>query len=931
MNLRLKFVLLIIAPLFAMFAAILALGLQAVENNARQTIAHELTQSAELHAARIEVLLREVAQIASTTAAHLSINNDIDEAAAIEILRSNVASSPLVFGAALAFEPGTFPGRQLFGPYVYRQGKNLTEIVTTELDYDYTEPEWDWWQLPRKALTGVWTEPYFDEGGGNIYMTTFTEPFFTKGQFTGVATIDIPLEPLKQLISSLRGGQGQRFLLLSAQQLILYSDNAAYIGRSIKDVFQELGRPDVAIALEQASVSRDTHMLQLAGWESAHTQWINPAMIESGGWMLLSIQDEHRALAFLTHQQARAVTILGSVFVLSIVAIWLLLAWVTRPLRTLSQAVEEIGKGKLDTNIKRQSQDEIGDLAASFSNMVRQLSSRETALKELNENLEKRVKERTNELTLLQVGLEEARDAAEAANAAKSAFLANMSHELRTPMNAILGYSEMLIEEAEDLEQDDFISDLQKINQAGTHLLALINDVLDLSKIESGKMEAFAEPIDLNSLIDEVSATAQPLMEKNSNRFSIERGQQLGSAQQDRTKIRQTLFNLLSNSAKFTKQGTVTLRVERIQQHGEEWLSFAVSDTGIGIAADKIEHVFEEFTQADDSTTRDYGGTGLGLAISRRFCKLLGGDLSIHSELGEGSTFTIHLPATLPGTAPQHPAAGTTPAKTETELESLHQARPGSTILVIDDDPEACEIMERYLTKDGYTVVTADSGAQGLRLAHEIQPAVITLDVMMPSMDGWSVLSALKADPILHNTPVIMVTMVDDRTRGYSLGAVDYLTKPVDRQLLHKTLSRYYSTDDNGTVLLVEDDKEAREIMARTLKKSGWAVAEAENGQEALDILDSLQPRLILLDLMMPVMDGFDFLAALRARPEWRHISVIVITAKDLTEDDRERLNGRVEAVLEKNAYPREQLLERIREAVTSCNIGKADSQGPSD
>ncbi|RLA16189.1 MAG: hybrid sensor histidine kinase/response regulator, partial [Gammaproteobacteria bacterium] len=251
--------------------------------------------------------------------------------------------------------------------------------------------------------------------------------------------------------------------------------------------------------------------------------------------------------------------------------------------------------------------------------------------------------------------------------------------------------------------------------------------------------------------------------------------------------------------------------------------------------------------------------------------------------------------------------------------------------LVIDDDPEACEIMERYLTKDGYTVVTADSGAQGLRLAHEIQPAVITLDVMMPSMDGWSVLSALKADPILHNTPVIMVTMVDDRTRGYSLGAVDYLTKPVDRQLLHKTLSRYYSTDDNGTVLLVEDDKEAREIMARTLKKSGWAVAEAENGQEALDILDSLQPRLILLDLMMPVMDGFDFLAALRARPEWRHISVIVITAKDLTEDDRERLNGRVEAVLEKNAYPREQLLERIREAVTSCNIGKADSQSPSD
>ena len=229
--------------------------------------------------------------------------------------------------------------------------------------------------------------------------------------------------------------------------------------------------------------------------------------------------------------------------------------------------------------------------------------------------------------------------------------------------------------------------------------------------------------------------------------------------------------------------------------------------------------------------------------------------------------------------------------------------------------------------KDDYTVRTATSGEQGLRLAHELQPAAITLDVMMPDMDGWSVLRALKADPVLRKIPVIMLTMIDDRTRGYSLGAVDYLTKPVDREALHKTLSRYYSADDNSAVLLVEDDTETREVMARTLKKSGWTVSEAENGQEALDILGSLEPRLILLDLMMPVMDGFGFLAALRARPEWQHIPVVVVTAKDLSEDDRERLNGMVEEVLEKNAYPREQLLERMREAVASCNIGKADTK----
>ena len=385
-----------------------------------------------------------------------------------------------------------------------------------------------------------------------------------------------------------------------------------------------------------------------------------------------------------------------------------------------------------------------------------------------------------------------AKEAAEEANRTKSQFLANMSHELRTPLNAIIGYSEMLMEDAEDQGQPAPLADLQKIHGAGKHLLSLINAILDLSKIEAGKMDLYLETFDVSTLLAEVVSTIQPMVSKNANTLEVHIADAIGTMYSDLSKVRQSVLNLLSNACKFTEQGTIELHVTRAVADGSTWLTFCVRDTGIGVGPEQMATLFQEFQQAAASMTRKYGGTGLGLAITRRFCHMLGGDVSVESALGQGSTFTMRLPAETRQQEAESVAVAAEARATAalTPTLALH-ALP--TILVVDDDPAVGDLLSRFLSKEGLAVVCTGSGQEGLRLARDGQPTAILLDVLLPDCDGWTVLAALKADPMLTDIPVIMLTVMDEKSRAYALGAADYVVKPFDPARITQALQKYTS------------------------------------------------------------------------------------------------------------------------------------------
>jgi PAS domain S-box-containing protein len=499
--------------------------------------------------------------------------------------------------------------------------------------------------------------------------------------------------------------------------------------------------------------------------------------------------------------------------------------------------------------------------------------------------------------------LQRARQEAIAANEAKSAFLANMSHELRTPLNAIIGFTRIVRRKGEGALPEKQLENLEKVLVSADHLLGLINTVLDISKIEAGRMEVQASNFELRPLVDLVTATSQPLLRKGVQ-LESQIPPDLPSIYSDQEKIKQILLNLLSNAAKFTHQGHISLSARK-----EGALVIVdVSDSGIGVSEEALRTIFDEFQQADSSTTRQYGGTGLGLSISRRLARLLGGDLTATSRLGEGSTFTLSLPIHygIPAASPG---------------EALHHTEPieisgKPLVLVIDDDPHVHHLLQENLGEAGYQVIGTSSGDDGVRLAHEFLPYAITLDIMMPQKDGWQVLQELKSDVHTRHIPVILLTIVEEKALGFRLGAADYLVKPLDEDAILSALRRLEITPDCAPphrLLVADDDPNVVDMVRQLIGDLPCEIQAVQDGMEALEAIRAHPPDVILLDLMMPRLDGFGVIDELQKDPQLKNIPVIVLTAKALGAADREMLRDKVIKIIEKNGLDGNSLVEEIR------------------
>ena len=566
--------------------------------------------------------------------------------------------------------------------------------------------------------------------------------------------------------------------------------------------------------------------------------------------------------------------------------------------------VQSYDKNKMLTTNDRELLNFVSELVA----MVIEKKRLEAEQLEYQTNLERKIRERTKELFF-------AKEKAESAAQAKSEFLANMSHELRTPLNAILGFCEILIEDATELKQEGVVSDLEKIHTSGIDLLALINDILDLSKIEVKKIDINISSFEMKNLVNSVKTTLEPYAKINRNNIQINLPKKSIVVSSDELKIRQILFNLLTNACKNSEESDINLTITRETVKKINYIAFKVQDFGVGIPKNKMKEIFEPFNQGNIIDNSKLKGTGLGLTISKTYSELLGGYIHVKSKEGLGSTFTSYI------LQDYYRKKGKSEEYKIVEIPQISPFPQKGKILIIDDDINFLDLIDRRLSKEGYLVFTANNGKSGLIKANKLVPDIIILDIVMPDMDGWTVYKKLKRTPLLAQIPVIIVTIGDYEKMAKDFGVVDFLAKPIKWKTLNVILSKYKIIGKSKHILVIDDDSATRIILRKMLVKDGWRVDEAENGKVALDRIKKEKPELILLDLLMPVMDGFKFLKVIKGKDSLIDIPIIVITSKDLTADDYSYLTANVDRVIQKGDYTRKEIINRIDVAVKESNL----------
>ncbi|HEY1011697.1 MAG TPA: response regulator [Herpetosiphonaceae bacterium] len=947
--------------------ALLALGLLLSAGSAGfyRVTANSLRREAELQqrgraaevAHSLETYFIIAQQLTQTTATMIAPIRD-DRPAAEAALQTLLAAAPqdVVYGVGAWYDPGVFaPDEVLFGPYIHRSDNPLDPPVLT---YEWTDPAYNFpqqpWYLQAVAANGapVFIEPYFDTG--LVYMSIVQAFYDRAGQLAGVVSVDMVLPQLRGVVSRANIGSDEVAYVLTKggavfahpdePRLLTYARQQGWQVRSLLDVSggqldafvrangagqRHTAAPRTESAVTVGRVGWTVHVSTLTAALLRNVTALRNVLFGLNGLLWLAIggallgfgrarrqlsreqrhtQESEERYSALFSKAPYPVFLLDSAdgrFAIANPAAVEFYGYGAAELAGMRLADIDEAQGQLPAGgagdapgesgqaffveVRHRKRD--GSLAdVAFTSKPIELDGQTYFLCHVFDISER--KRAAQELR-------QAKEQAEGANRAKSVFLANMSHELRTPLNSIINFTRILMAGLRGPVSEDQVDYLNRVRHSGEHLLGLINDILDLSKIEAGRLDLHKETVQIADLVRGVLATAAGLTRDKPIAIREEIAPDLPPVQADRTRLREVLLNLLSNAAKFTEQGEISVSVAR----GAGELTVTVRDTGIGIPPEHLERVFHEFHQVDSGSNRRYEGTGLGLAICRRLIELHGGRIWVESQAGAGSAFSFSLPL-----APAQRAAGDQPGDGNQAPQP-----PGSRpILIVDDDAEALVIVKTYLEHDGWTVHGLTDSQLVLAEARRIQPLAIILDVLMPHQDGWEVLSALKNTPELAHIPVVLYTMIEEQQYGMYLGASEYLTKPINEALLRATVARLANPHD--TILVIDDDPDACEIVRQSLGPAGYAVHAAPDGKTGLAQVAQLRPELVILDLTMPALDGFAVLEQLQSNPYTRSIPVLVLTSRDISDQEHDWLRQRVRSLLSKSATSPDSLLTKVSE-----------------